>query len=160
MNHKRIIIVGRGASGKDHMRKLLERKGYSYAKSYTTRPPRPDEVNGRDYKFITEDKAQTMISTGLFYEWVRFNEWIYGTTVEQIQGEDLFIMTPRGLSQLKPDDRADSLVIFLDIPEAVRRQRMLDREMPGDSVERRLSADYTDFFKFTDYDIRITNSDF
>jgi guanylate kinase len=157
---KRIILCGPGASGKDHLRKRLESLGYTYALSYTTRPKRPNEIAGTDYRFITEPEAQAMISAGDFYEWVRFNEWIYGTTVEQFRTKTLFIMTPRGLAHLKPQDRAESLIIFIDIPENIRRERLTNREMPGDTVERRLEADRLDFSDFTDYDIRITNSDF
>jgi guanylate kinase len=157
---KRVILCGHGASGKDHLRKRLEVKGYEYALSYTTRPPRENETPGTDYRFVTEDQAQTMIRNGEFYEWVRFNEWIYGTTKEQFDSKTLFIMTPRGLAHLKPEDRAESLVIFIDIDEGLRHSRLTSRDMPGDTVERRLLADRLDFSDFSDYDIRITNPDF
>jgi guanylate kinase len=157
---KRIIICGHAASGKDYFRKKLESRGYQYALSYTTRPPRENETPGTDYRFITEAQAQEMIQRGEFYEWVRFNDCIYGTTVEQFESKNLFIMTPRGLQHLKPKDRAESLVIFIDIPEEVRRSRLMNREMPGDTVDRRMTADRLDFLNFTDYDIKITNSNF
>ena len=158
--HKRIILVGRAASGKDFTRKKLEERGFKYAVSYTTRPPRPGEVDGKDYIFITPANAQDMIDREEFYEWVAFNNWIYGTTIEQFHKDDVFIMTPSGLAHLSPEDRAQSFVIYFDIDEEVRRQRMLDRNMPGDSVERRIEADRIDFDNFTNYDLRITNSDF
>jgi guanylate kinase len=157
---KRIILCGPGASGKDHLRKRLEALGYEYALSYTTRPQRENEAEGTDYRFIDELEAQRMIWDGEFYEWVRFNNWIYGTTREQFETKNLFIMTPRGLEHLKPHDRAQSLIIFIDIPENIRRERLMHREMPGDSVERRLESDRLDFAGFKNYDIRITNSDF
>jgi guanylate kinase len=160
MEKSRIILVGRGASGKDHMRKTLENRGYRYAVSYTTRPPRSGEIDGRDYIFITPASAQDMIDGGDFYEWVSFNGWIYGTTVKQFYNDDVFIMTPKGLSHLSEEDRRSSFVIFLDIDQAIRRQRMLDRNMPGDSVDRRIEADELDFADFQNYDIKITNSDF
>jgi guanylate kinase len=50
---KRIIIVGKGGSGKDHMRKKLEEAGFRYCVSHTTRPPRDEEINGKDYYFIS-----------------------------------------------------------------------------------------------------------
>ena len=46
---KRIILVGKAASGKDHARKVLEAYGAKYAVSYTTRPPRENEVDAKDY---------------------------------------------------------------------------------------------------------------
>ena len=158
--HKRIILVGRAASGKDYIRKKLEDRGFKYAVSYTTRPPRAGEVDGKDYIFISEEVAQTMIQNDEFYEYVEFNGWLYGTSRQQFETDDVFIMTPTGLSHVDEVSRKQSFVIFIDITEDVRRQRMLARDMPGDSVERRLEADRLDFENFSNYDIRITNHDF
>lgn len=158
--HKRIILVGRAASGKDHIRKKLEDRGFKYAVSYTTRPPRTSEVDGKDYIFISAEVAQKMIQNDEFYEYVEFNGWLYGTSREQFETDDVFIMTPTGLSHIDEVSRKQSFVIFIDIAEDVRRQRMLARDMPGDSVERRLEADRLDFENFSNYDIRITNHDF
>lgn len=158
--HKRIILVGRAASGKDHIRKKLEDRGFKYAVSYTTRPPREGEVDGKDYIFISEEVAQKMIQNDEFYEYVEFNGWLYGTSRQQFETDDVFIMTPTGLSHVDEVSRKQSFVIFIDIAEDVRRQRMIARDMPGDSVERRLEADRLDFENFSNYDIRITNHDF
>jgi guanylate kinase len=157
---KRIIVVGRAASGKDFLRKKFEDRGFRYAVSYTTRPPREGEVEGRDYFFLSPEQAAELIKNDEFYEYVEFNGWIYGTTRDQFNEDDIFIMTPSGLAHLSDDARKESLVIFFDIAEDVRRQRMMDRDMPGDSVDRRLEADRKDFEGFTNYDIKITNHDF
>ena len=158
--HKRVILVGRAASGKDYIRKKFENRGFKYAVSYTTRPPRDGEIDGQDYIFISPEKAQEMIKNDEFYEYVEFNGLIYGTTVDQFEEDDVFIMTPSGLAHVDEDSRKKSFVIFIDIDEAVRRKRMMERDMPGDSVERRIEADRKDFENFTNYDIRITNHDF
>ena len=160
MKHKRIILVGRAASGKDHLRKTLEARGFKYAVSYTTRPPREGEVDGKDYFFLTKEEATRMIERGEFYEWVEFNGWIYGTSNDQFYNDDVFIMTPTGISHISEEGRKNSFVIFLDISEEIRRERMLSRHMPGDSVERRLEADRKDFETFTNYDIKITDPNF
>lgn len=160
MKHNRVILCGHAASGKDHARKIFERRGFTYAVSYTTRPPRPGEVDGKDYHFITEEKAQQMIDNGEFYEWVPFNGWIYGTSMEQFQNLNLFIMTPGGIGHIKSEDRANSLIIFFDIPEEIRRERLNKRVMPGDSIERRLIADEQDFKDFRNFDIKITDPNF
>jgi guanylate kinase len=158
--HKRIILVGRAASGKDYIRKKFEARGFRYAVSYTTRPPREGEIDGVDYIFISQEEAQEMIENDDFYEYVEFNGWIYGTTRDQFDEDHVFIMTPSGLAHLDEDSRKKSFVIFIDIDEAVRRERMAIRNMPGDSVDRRIEADRKDFENFTNYDIRITNPDF
>jgi guanylate kinase len=158
--HKRIVLVGKAASGKDHLRKKIESRGFKYAVSYTTRPQREGEVHGKDYYFISEDEAKVLIESGFFYEYVIFNGWIYGTSVTQFFSDDLFIMTPKGIHEIKPEDRLESFVIYLDIPSNVRIKRLNKRRMPGDSVKRRIEADELDFSDFTDYDLKITNSDF
>ena len=157
--HKRIVLVGRAASGKDHMRKELESKGYKYAVSYTTRPPRDGEVDGKDYFFLSEEKFKEMIANDEFYEYVTFNNWYYGTTKAQFYSDDVFIMTPHGISHIDPNDRKNTFIIFLDMKYGVRQRRLLQRS-DADSVERRLAADEKDFENFKDFDVRITNHDF
>jgi hypothetical protein len=51
-NKSRIILCGKAASGKDHLRKILEGRGFKYGVSYTTRPPRQGEIDGKDYLFV------------------------------------------------------------------------------------------------------------
>lgn len=161
--NKRIILVGKAGSGKDYMRKKLESRNFKYAVSYTTRPPREGEVHGRDYFFISEEEAKKMVDNYEFFEYVLFNGWLYGTTLKQwsqADGDDVFIMTPTGLSHVGEEDRKDCLVIFVDISIDIRRERLMKRDMPGDSIERRIQADEDDFKDFTNYDIKITNPDF
>ena len=159
-NHKRIILVGKAASGKDHLRKRFESRGFKYAVSYTTRPPREGEVDGKDYIFLTDDEAKVLIESGFFYEYVIFNGWVYGTSVTQFHTDDLFIMTPAGISHIKPEDRLTSFIIYTDIEMSTRMIRLANRNMPGDSMDRRIEADEVDFMEFNDYDLRITNEDF
>lgn len=156
----RIILVGPGASGKDFMRKRLEERGMTYAVSYTTRPPRPGEEDGKDYYFLSQEQCQAMQDEDEFYEVIDFNGWSYGTTLKQFYRDDVFIMTPSGLSHLSKEDRAKSFVIFFDIEEDIRRQRLGERVMPGHTVEARLQADRDLFAGFSDYDLKITNPNF
>jgi len=159
-NHKRVILVGKAASGKDHLRKKFESRGFKYAISFTTRPPREGEIHGKDYIFISEDEAKVLIESGFFYEYVIFNGWVYGTSVSQFHNDDLFIMTPAGISHIKPEDRESSFIIYLDMPVHIRTERLNKRDMPGDSLTRRIEADELDFKDFSDYDLKITNPDF
>lgn len=157
--HKRIILCGKAASGKDHMRKKLEEQGFKYAVSYTTRPRRDNEVHGVDYYFLTENEFKSMIDQDGFYENISFNGWHYGTSNEQFFADDVFIMTPSGISKLEEEDRKKSFIIYFDIDENIRRERLSQRS-DADTVERRLEADAKDFYDFSDYDIRITNANF
>ena len=51
----KVILIGKAAAGKDHMRKVLEGRGFTYGTSYTTRPPREGEIDGQDYYFISKE---------------------------------------------------------------------------------------------------------
>lgn len=160
-NKSRIILCGKAAAGKDHLRKTLEGRGFQYGVSYTTRPPRKGEIDGKDYFFLEENEFQTLIEQGFFYEYVTFNEWYYGTSKEQwFVNDDIFIMTPTGISKLHAADRKSSFIIYIDIPTEIRRERLTERKDNADSIERRLEADNNDFQNFTDYDIKITDHNF
>lgn len=156
---KRIILVGKSAAGKDHARKICEQWfGMPYQVSYTTRPPRDEETNGFDYYFVSESEFKDMIKKDLWFEYVVFNGWYYGTTCEQFDTPNsVFIMTPAGLSHLSEQDRADSLVIYFDIPLEYRKNRMYERGGNADSVDRRIEADEVDFKFYENYDISISN---
>lgn len=155
---KRVILVGCAASGKDYARKVLQDFGLEYQVGHTTRPPREGEVHERDYFFLSDDKFAEMTVEGLWYEYVSFNGWYYGTTKEQFNTEgSVFIMTPSGLSHLKKEDREESFVIYFNIQEDIRRSRLLKRDDGNDQIERRLAADKKDFEGFKDFDVQIVN---
>lgn len=157
----KIILVGKAASGKDHMRKVMEGRGFIYGISYTTRPPREGEIDGRDYYFMSKKDFEERIENNFWYEWVEFNGWYYGTSYQQFKEQcNLFIMTPKGISHINPIDRKECTIIYLDMPIEVRRKRLEEREMPGDSLDRRIEADERDFANFTDFDIQINNHNF
>ena len=157
----KVIIVGKGAAGKDHMRKVMEGRGFIYGISYTTRPPREDEIDGQDYYFISKDQFEDGINNCFWYEWVEFNGWYYGTSCKQFKEQcNLFIMTPKGISHIDPIDRKECTIIYLNIPTEVRRDRLHNRNMPGDTLARRIDADEKDFIHFTDFDIEINNHNF
>lgn len=155
---KRIILAGKAASGKDFGRKHLEELGLSYGVSYTTRSPRPGEIDGVDYNFISPEKFDEMEANHEWYEEVEFNGWKYGTSNAQFHGEsNVFIMTPHGLSLVHPEDLKESLVVFFDIPYDVRYSRLKERGDTADKLERRLEADENDFKHFTEWDIKVSN---
>lgn len=153
----KIVIVGRGGSGKDFLRKKFQEKGFKYCVSYTSRPIREGEIDGKDYIFTTAQYFNTIYS--LFYEIDEFNDWKYGTLEGDFIESNLFIMTPRGVNNIKPEDRKKCFVIFIDPPEEIIKERLTQRK-DADSADRRIEADNKDFLEFTNYDIRITNHDF
>ena len=157
----KVILAGKAASGKDYMRKLLESRSFVYGISFTTRPPREGEVHGKDYYFLSLEEFEQKIKEDFWYEYVTFNGWYYGTSKDQFFNLcNLFIMTPKGIAHIKEEDRKDCTIFYIDIPLEIRKERLMQRNMPGDTLDRRIEADEADFKDFTDFDIRIDNPNF
>ena len=115
----KVILIGKAAAGKDHMRKVLEGRGFIYGTSYTTRPPREGEIDGQDYYFVSEDEFTRLASQNFWYEYVEFNGWFYGTSHDQFKNTcDLFVMTPKGVEALNPIDRKQFLRSILKVASA------------------------------------------
>jgi guanylate kinase len=68
-------------------------------------------------------------------------------------------MTPKGIAKVKPEDREESVILYINIDEETRRKRLEGRR-DADTVSRRLEADFQDFYDFTDYDLETTNPNF
>lgn len=157
-NHRRIVLCGKAGSGKDFLRQKFEEKGFSYGISYTSRPAREYEVDGKDYYFLSREDFLKKIEEGFFYEYVEFNGWFYGTANWQFYQQDVFIMTPHGISKLKPEDRNHTIIFYIDLPIDTRRERLMIRNDNYDSIDRRILADEEDFKNFVDYDLHITST--
>lgn len=82
-----MILSGPSGTGKTTLCKgLLEKlPELRYSVSHTTRSPRENETDGKDYYFISEKEFQAMQERGEFLEWANFNDNFYGTSFESIQ---------------------------------------------------------------------------
>jgi len=157
--NKRIILVGHAASGKDYLAEKFVEQGFRKDVSLTTRPMREGEVDGLTYHYVSKDQFMKAVNSSGFYEYVEFNGWMYGTSMDDWDNADVFIMTPSGVATIKPEDRKDCVVVFINVSETIRRRRM-DMRSDSDTTERRLKADKEDFKGFIDYDYRITDPNF
>jgi guanylate kinase len=156
----KLILVGKAASGKDHLKQKLQKKGFKIGVSHTTRKPRANESNGVDYHFVTEDEFIAMIEQGVFIEYMKFNGWYYGQTEEDFNGADVMIMSKDGLDMLPEQYRSQCAVIYLDIDRLTRIERLNHRDDKNDTIQRRMDTDDEQFENFTDFEIRIKNADF
>ena len=161
MADKKFVIVGKGGSGKDYLVKTLEKAGFKANVSFTTRPKRDGEEDGKDYNFLDRETFELAIKEGDFQEYDEFNGWYYGTSAMKFKSCDIFIKTPRGVAKMSPEERKSCVVIFLDIQKGIRKKRLSKRTgYDMDSVDRRLKADTDDFRDFKDFDVRIINHEF
>ena len=158
----KIAIVGGAASGKDYLRKRMMDRGFIYGVSCTTRPPRKKagEVHGKDYYFVTEDEFDKLIEDNQLVEWQEFNGWRYGITVEEFNRCDVMILNAEAVEMLSDEYRQRLFIIYLDIEESVRLDRIVDRNDPDDNYMRRIKADTQQFRNFSNFDCKITNPNF
>ena len=164
--NKRIILVGCGGSGKDFLARALSDSGLIKDVSLTTRKPRGNEVPGYDYNYISDEEFVQLMERGHFYECVKFGNSRYGTVQSAWDHADVFIQNPSGIKSIRPEDRGDCVVVFLDIPEHIRAERMLMRKeedgsfFTEDKVKKRIADDKKDFMGFTDFDFFIKDPSF
>ncbi len=156
----KIALVGAAASGKDYLRKRFMNRGFVYGVSHTTRPPREGEVNGVDYYFVSDYKFIEMIGQDKFAEWQEFNGWKYGLFKPEFERCDVMILNAEAVDLLEPEYRDRLFVIYIDVDEKVRRERLVSRNDKDDSIDRRINADNEQFGNFSNFDCIITNDKF
>lgn len=78
-----IVISAPSGAGKTTLTKrLLQISSFAYSVSFTTRPPRKNEIEGVDYYFISNEEFQKMVEEGKFVEWARVHGQLYGTSID------------------------------------------------------------------------------
>jgi guanylate kinase len=119
---KLLVLSGPGGVGKSTVaKKLREANDFWVSVSATTRKPRINEVEGRDYFFVSEEKFSTMIAEDDFLEWAEFAGNRYGTPQSQVedalrQGRNVLLeIEIAGAKQVK-QHLPQSLLVFLEPP--------------------------------------------
>jgi guanylate kinase len=113
-----------------------------YSVSVTSRPPRADEVEGRDYQFVSREAFERMIGEEVFYEWAEVHGHYYGTREDTVlealeRGRDVIMdIDVQGGMAVKWRS-ADAVLLFLMPPSfKVLEQRLRDRRSEGEEQIR------------------------
>lgn len=127
-----IALVGESGAGKSLIeRKLCEELGYEKMISYTTRPQRTGEVNGKDYHFIDNESFKEGIQKGLFAEYEEYSQGrLYGTAKADFNSNTnkVTVLTPNGVRQLKENCNMDNIfIIYVTANLGTRIKRYIDR---------------------------------
>lgn len=161
---EKVILVGGSGSGKDFLLRGLVKLGLKYIPKFTTRPKRKLETEGVEYNFLTLEEYLKLKQDNLIKVYqeipVELGTWYYGITNNTFYKSQVFIMTPNEIEQLNELELSKCFVVYLDIDEEIRRNRIGRRNDNNDSIERRIKADYEDFKDFKKYDLKITDSEF
>jgi len=121
--------------------------GLVYSVSYTTRKPRPGELDGKDYHFVSADVFKKMIKENSFAEWAEVYGNFYGTSLELINksltsGKDiLFDIDVQGTIQLL-EKYPDSITVFIMPPSIDKLKERLKSRGADDSqtILRRIES--------------------
>lgn len=158
---KKLIIIGKAASGKDFLQKQLVSNGWVPLRQYTTRPKRPTET-GDEYHFVSEEDFNSIRHKLMSVQ--NFKGWLYGYDIEEALNSDVMIFSPANYLDLIWGSISDSdcefllghsILVYIDIDEETRRKRLSCRYIGGnedDTIERRIKADDEDFKTFDNID--------
>ena len=164
-----IILSSPSGAGKTTLVKLLsERKGLITSISHTTRKPRSNEVNGKDYHFVTNDVFKKMINNQEFLEYAKVFKNFYGTTKSTIfeqlsKGKNvIFDIDWQGTQQIISQKLKNKVLTFFILPPSRKElfKRLSNRDMKDKLIaEERMKQFDKDILHWKDYDYVIVNND-
>jgi len=163
-----IVSAPSGAGKTSLVAALLEAdSGIRKSVSYTTRQPRPGEINGSHYHFVTADDFERMAQAGDFLESALVHDNRYGTSRKWVQEQmaaDIDIVLEidwQGAAQVrKLMPAAISIFILPPSFEALLKRLNSRGHDPADVIARRLANAREEIGHVTDFDYVIINNDF
>jgi guanylate kinase len=161
-----MVLSSPSGAGKTTLtHRLAETHKLYFSVSYTTRPPRTGEQDGRDYHFVTSERFSAMIEAQEFAEHAVVHGNRYGTSIATVnraieQGVDcLFDIDYQGGQQIRRLWPNESVLCFILPPSLAELERRL-RNRATDSeevIERRLSIARKELAHYNDYDFLVVN---
>ena len=163
------VLSSPSGVGKTTLTKKLAENNSQFAISisYTTRKPRPNEIDGKDYYFVTQEEFDVLIKKNDFYEFANIFDNNYGTHKETVikllsQGKDvLFDIDWQGTLQLKKITNLNIVCIFILPPNIkVLRNRLLNRHKGQEKlIEKRMNKFNEELSHWNQYNYVVTNDD-
>jgi len=162
------VITAPSGTGKTTLLKSLLAADHRlrFSISYTTRPPRPGEVDGRDYFFVSPAAFRQLRDAGALVEWVEQFGYHYGTSREWVRdmvqaGVDLvFDLDSRGARALKHAFPQATLIFILPPSwEQLERRLQVRGRMEPEEMARRLEQGQAEVREAPWYDFLVINDD-
>ncbi|MCI7726816.1 MAG: guanylate kinase [Clostridiales bacterium] len=164
---KLIVISGASGVGKGTVLGIMmkKRKDLSFSVSATTRPPRPGEIDGVHYYFISREKFEEMIAQGAFLEYDAHAANYYGTPRAQAEekrerGPVLLDIEPAGAKQVR-EKMPDAELIFIMPPSMEELERRLRGrgDTPEEQIKLRMERAVWEMEQRVWYDHVVVNDD-
>jgi guanylate kinase len=164
-----LVVSSPSGAGKSTLaRRLLQNDPLiSMSVSVTTRPKRANEVDGKDYFFVTQERFEDMVREGAFLEHATVFGNRYGTPAAAVEkmlreGRDvLFDIDWQGAQQLAQKARDDLVRVFILPPSRDELARRLHERAadPPEVVARRMAEANNEISRWSEYDYVIVNDD-
>jgi guanylate kinase len=163
-----IIVSAPSGAGKSSLcqRLIQAYPEIKFSVSYTSRPPRPNEVNGKDYHFISRKEFKDRIDQGEFVEWVENYGHLYGSSRNVMKefildGRDLLLdIEPRGAKKIKQEFKGGIYVFVLPPSRSELLKRLEKRGHETDEViQKRFRQAENELKEISWYDYVIFNED-
>ena len=164
-----VILSSPSGAGKTTLvRKISKLKNYKISISHTTRTPRTNEINGKDYFFVKKKEFENLIKKKQFLEYAKVFKNYYGSSKKLVlsklkKGKNvIFDIDWQGTKQIKQKKLKYKLITFFILPPSrkILYQRLSRRDM-GDKliVEERMQQFDKDILKWKSYDFVVINDD-
>jgi guanylate kinase len=162
---KLIVLSGPGGVGKSTIVKELKlHPEFFFSVSATTRLPRPGEIDGEAYHFISDEKFDQMIKEGAFLEWAEFAGARYGTPNEPVEnalqlGKHVLLEIEIAGARQVRKKRNQAVLVFLEPPSFSELEERI-RGRATDSEERvlaRLALAREEMAAAGEFDHRVVN---
>ena len=163
------VLSSPSGAGKTTLSRLLIERmpGLTLSVSATTRPMRPGEKDGLDYRFVDKARFEAMVKGDQLLEWATVFDNRYGTPRAPVEsalsaGTDvLFDIDWQGTQQLREKARADVVSVFILPPSAADLEKRLHtRAQDSDAVIRgRMSRATQELSHWAEYDYIVINHD-
>jgi len=165
MNPLPLIISSPSGAGKTTLTSRLRSAivELRFSVSHTTRAPRANEQDGREYHFVSREKFIELVAQGEFLEWAEVHGNLYGTSRQELalaQGQRgiIFDIDHQGARQIK-SRQPDAVSIFILPPDMeVLQQRLRGRASEDEAtVQRRFSAARAEIAHYGMFDYVLVN---
>ena len=162
-----VVLSSPSGAGKTTLvKKIAEEKNFKISISYTTRKPRTNEINGKDYFFISEEEFENLIKNQEFLEYAKVFENYYGSPKKKVfeklnKGENvIFDIDWQGTEQIKNQKLNYKLITFFILPPTKSElfNRLKNRDMKDKNiVEERMKQFDEDIEHWENYDFVVIN---